>query len=183
MGALRLCLLVALAVTASACMGPGITVASYVAQAAVKTAMDYNEKNKPTDDEAWAESRLRSLERKAEAGDPEANFELGRVHLAHERREAQLQMGHWYNEDRLREDMWPYVSLRPDNRKAYLWYGHAAAKGEGMGRLFQDSLLDDQLTAEEAEELDRRLEGWKPGGCPFVVLTSREPEKYDVSER
>lgn len=54
--------------------------------------------------------------------------------------DAQLQLGHWYNEDRLREDLWPFIDARPDNATARAWYSAAASNGEGLALIYLATL-------------------------------------------
>ena len=53
---------------------------------------------------------------------------------------AQLQVGHWYNEDRRREDLWPFIGVTPDDEIAYQWYTAALDNGEDRAFIFRESL-------------------------------------------
>jgi len=59
---------------------------------------------------------------------------------------AQLQLGHWYNQDREREDPWPFIGADPDDRVAAYWYGEASRNGKKIAVIFLDSLRDTEPT-------------------------------------
>ena len=61
---------------------------------------------------------------------------------------AQLQVGHWYNEDRRREDLWPFIGVSPDDDVAYQWYTAALDNGEDRAFIFRESLSYTTLEAE-----------------------------------
>ena len=86
--------------------------------------------------------------------------------------QAQLQLGHWYNEDRNREDLWPFISLRPDNRKAYVWYSLAADNGNLFAAQLRDRLARNDMTAEQVAAARERLARWSPGSCG-ILSTAR----------
>ena len=179
-------------------MGPEIMLASNLAQAAVRTAMEYNEANAPTPEELWEQEQRELLESRAARGDLAAHYELGRVAARKEQRDAEhwicmaankghpkslLQMGHWYNEDRDDEDLWPYIAISPDNRKAWVYYSLAAERGELMGAAYRDALAQGAMSESELRVAELRLAGWKPVTCPYVVAV-REPQRpFDSTER
>ncbi len=169
------------------CMDPGTMLLSNLAQAAVVTAIEYAdeyaEERRPSAEEAWQNDRLERLREHGRRGEPAAAYRLA-LHYA-ERRDrravgwmcraalagyapARLQLGHWYNEDRLREDPWPFLDLAPDDRKAYRWYSLAAAAGDRQAAVFRDLLAG----AGRGAGLEGGEEG--PGRCA-PVATLRGP--------
>ncbi len=179
-------------------MGPEVMIASNLAQAAIRTAIDYNEANAPTPDELWEREQLALLESRAERGDLEAHYELGRAAARKEQRDAEhwicvaanrghpkslLQMGHWYNEDRDEEDQWPYIAISPDNRKAWVYYSLAAERGEPVGAAYRDALADRAMNETELRAAEQRLAAWKPVTCPYVVAVREPARPFDAAER
>jgi len=169
------------------CVDPVGMVASGVAQAAIKTAIEQAEKSRPTPQQLWHRAQLASLERRAAAGDAEAQYRLGTYYLllrdpaaepwiceaanqGHAR--AQLQYGHWFNEDRAREDLFPFITLRPDNATAYLWYELAARNGEPRAPFFRDSLIHAGIAAGKLEQGRARAARGSPGPCPRPLLAT-----------
>jgi TPR repeat protein len=173
-------------------------IASNLAQAAVRTAIEYNERHAPTPDQLWAEEQLGLLESRAYGGDAEASYLLARIHQSHERRDAEhwmceaanvghrealMQMGHWYNEDRRREELWPYITLSPDNRKAYVYYTLAARRGEIIATAYRDAIAAEAMTAHDIRAAEQRLARWEPVTCPYVVAVREPPRPFDPTER
>lgn len=174
-------LLIAAAVTSAGCVGgPAGMVVSSLASAAVRTAIDQAEKNRPTPEQLWHEAQVAGLERRALAGEPEAQYQIGTYYLllqepaaepwiclaanrGHAR--AQLQYGHWFNEDRTREDLFPFIALAPDNASAYLWYSLAADNGEPRAAHFRDSLIHAGIPAHALERGRAGLAQWAPQPC------------------
>ena len=99
----------------SACGGPETMIASSILSAAMRTTIEQAAKNRPTPEQLWHEAQVARLERRAVAGDAEAQFEIGTYYLLLQEpvaqqwicaaangghAKAQLQYGHWFNEDR-----------------------------------------------------------------------------------
>ena len=78
---------------------------------------------------------------------------------------AQLQLGHWYNEDRRREDLWPFISIAPDNQVAYRWYSAALENGDQRAGIFRESLADGA-----ADAVALQTPGRLPTGCESGLL-------------
>jgi hypothetical protein len=171
---------VAWALVLGGCLDPASMVMSSVATATVRTIIDQAEKNRPTPQQMWHRSQVAALEQRAAAGDVEAQFQLGTYHMG--RRDpaaqrwiceaasrghpgAQLQFGHWYNEDREREDLFPFIPIEPDNATAFLWYRLAERNGEPRATHFRDSVSFAQLPAPRLREVDLRVADWSPGPC------------------
>jgi len=176
------------------CFDPGSMILSSVASAALRTAIDQAEKNRPTPEQMWHEAQVASLERQAIAGDVEAQFQIGTYYLllqepaaeqwiceaaSRGHAKAQLQYGHWFNEDRHREDLFPFIAIAPDNATAYLWYSLSASNGEPRAPHFRDSLRYSGLAAASVQQADMRLAGWAPGPCgstpPLTTAWSAMP--------
>ena len=167
----------------SGCGGPEMMIASSIAQAALKTGIRYANENKTTADEAWHRDRFDYVVSQAATGDVDAQFALGLYFQAQEEAEAehwicraatsgdvraQLQLGHWYNEDRLEEDMWPFIGLDPSNREAYLWYSFAAEGGDSLAQAMRDRVAP-TLTEDQLAEAKRRASAQDAGGCRFFA--------------
>lgn len=178
----------------SGCMGPEVMIATNIASAALKAGVEYAEKNKPTPEQAWRAAKRGHLEARGEAGDKDAQFALARLYQRREHGTAQywmceaansghpqarMQLGHWYNEDRLSEDPWPYIGIRPDNRQAYLWYRLAEASGEPGGALFSGRLAGSGLTEPELRAAREMVEAWTPGGCGYSPVLGTELAQAD----
>lgn len=179
-----------------ACGGPEAMIVSSLMSAAVRTAVDQAQKNRPTPEQMWHEAQVASLERRAIAGDPEAQFQIGTYYLVLQEPlseqwicaaanqghpKAQLQYGHWFNEDRSREDLFPFIALTPDNSTAFMWYDLAASNGEPRAPHFRDSLIYGGMPANALERGRARVVAWTPGSCadatiamaPAPVLSTR----------
>ena len=170
-------------------------VASSVVSAAFKTAVEQAEKNRPTPEQLWQDAQLAKLDREARAGAPEAQFRLGTYYIqinepraevwicaaanqGHAR--AQLQYGHWYNEDRAREDMFPFIGITPNNSDAYLWYALAAQNGEPRAPHFRDSLIYGGIQTGKLDQARARLANWSARDCasvPETRLTAVDPNE------
>ena len=174
------------------CGGPEAMIISAVAQAAVKEAVKQAEKNRPTPEQLWHEAQVASLERRALAGDVEAQFQIGTYYLllqepvaerwiceaaSRGHAKAQLQYGHWFNEDRAREDLFPFIGITPDNTQALLWYTLAAEGGEPRAPFFRDSLLQTGLAPDQLEAGQAGISSWSPGPCggPTLTTASHDP--------
>lgn len=178
---LRAVLLVAAVTLISGCVGgPAGMVVSSLASAAVRTAIDQAEKSRPTPEQLWHEAQVAGLERRALAGELEAQFQIGTYYLLLQEPaaepwicvaanrghpKAQLQYGHWFNEDRRREDLFPFIVVSPDNASAYLWYSLAADNGEPRAAHFRDSLIHAGIAADTLEQGRTRRAQWTPQPC------------------
>ena len=175
--------------TLSGCLvAPPVMIAADVMSAAIKAGADYAEKNKPTPEERWEQSKLDRLTRRADDGDLDAQYQLGLVHQAASSgrakvwvcraannglARAQAHMGHWYNEDRKQEDLWPFIDIRPDNRDAFVWYSLAEANGDMFAGNFRENLSHESMSPDELAEAQNRLSRWEPVYCGFLASTSR----------
>lgn len=150
--------LLAMSATLTGC-GPvtGVMLAGNIINAAGYAAVDASLEAR---DEQGAAERQRGMAEHlawvgAENGDPTAAYRLAT--LLTQRHDpsavrwmceaaleghagAQLQVGHWFNEDRRREDLWPFIDLTPDDRVAYLWYTSALDNGEQRAFIFRETL-------------------------------------------
>lgn len=155
-------------------------VVSSLTSAAVRTAIEQAEKTRPTPEQLWHEAQVARLERRALAGELEAQYQIGTYYLLLQEPAAepwiclaanrghagaQLQYGHWFNEDRSREDLFPFIALAPDNASAYLWYSLAADNGEPRAAHFRDSLIHAGVDAQTLERGRSRLARWTPQPC------------------
>ncbi len=186
----------AASVLVAGCGGVEGMIVSSVVSAAMRTAVDqavdHAQRTRPTPEQMWHEVQVANLERRALAGELEAQFELGTYYLmlqepaaqawichaanrGHAR--AQLQYGHWFNEDRAREDLFPFITIVPDNGTAFLWYSLAADNGEPRAPHFRDSLIFAGMPAEALERARLRLTAWTPQRCDSTqVLTAAAPQ-------
>jgi TPR repeat protein len=165
-------------------------IASSVMSAAIQTAVEQAEKNRPTPEELWQAAQFEKLTREAQSGSAEAQYRLGTYYIqaqestaqtwicaaanqGHAR--AQLQYGHWFNEDRAREDLFPFISIAPNNSDAYLWYALAAQNGEPRASHFRDSLIYGGIQTVKLDQARARLENWSAqecSGAPHPTLTA-----------
>lgn len=190
---LRLLLLAPLTFVISGCLvAPQIMIAADVVSAAMKAGAYYAEKNKPTTEERWELARMDRLERRAQDGDVEAQYELGLIHQRAQSARArhwvcraannglaraQAHMGHWYNEDRNREDIWPFIDIRPDNKTAFVWYSLAESNGDLISFSYRERLEKNVMSAEELSIARARLNDWAPENCGwFTAVASSAPE-------
>ena len=179
--------IVAMALTLSACGGPETMIASSLISAAMRTAVDQAQKNRPTPEQMWHEAQVASLERRAITGDADAQFQIGTYYLVLQEPvaqqwicaaanqghpKAQLQYGHWFNEDRSREDLFPFIAVRPDNSTAYMWYDLAAGNGEPRAPHFRDNLIYAGMPADALERGRERVAAWTPGTCVDATLAA-----------
>jgi len=172
-------------VTATGCVGgPAGMVVSSLASAAMRTAIEQAEKNRPTPEQLWHEAQVAGLERRALAGELEAQYQVSTYYLLLQEpaaepwiclaanrghAKAQLQYGHWFNEDRAREDLFPFIALAPDNASAYLWYSLAADNGEPRAAHFRDSLIHAGMDAQALERSRSTLAQWSPQPCAITA--------------
>jgi TPR repeat protein len=169
------------------CGGPFFLVGNVV-NAAGTAIMEqqYQQRLHKSDNAHIDEGVEEMLRSDAKQGDSRAQYELGLFYLKKgESRagqwiceaasngypEAQLLMGHWFNEDRNDNDQWPFITTRPDDRYAYLWYSLADASGEYTASLFLQDLQRKRMTAEEIDQSRQWLAAWQPRGCGATVLT------------
>jgi TPR repeat protein len=178
------------------CIDPVSMIASSVLSAALKTAMEQAEKNRPTSEQLWQQAQLEQLEFDAQAGNPAAQFKLGQYYIhmqdptaqvwvcaaanqGHAR--AQLQYGHWYNEDRAREDLFPFIAIVPNNSDAYLWYALAAENGEPRAPHFRDSLIYSGIQTSKLDQARARLTNWSGQPCAGAVIkTAKAPADINI---
>ncbi len=189
---LRLIIVLPLTLAVSGCLvAPPILIAADVVSAAMKAGVDYAEKNKPTSKQLWEEARVDRLQRRAQSGDVEAQYELGLVHQAAQSggarhwvcraansglARAQAHMGHWYNEDRKREDLWPFIDIRPDNKKAFVWYSLAESNGDVMSLNYRNRIMNNAMTTGDLDEARVRLTEWAPEQCGgFTAVAGGRP--------
>ncbi len=189
MNRIRYLLALSFVLSSSGCLvSPPVMIAADVMTAAIKAGAHYAEKNKPTPEERWEQSKLDRLTRRANDGDLDAQYQLGLVHQAASSGKAKLwvcraannglaraqaHMGHWYNEDRKQEDLWPFIDIRPDNRDAFVWYSLAEANGDSFAGNFREILSDESLSPDDLAEARNRLSRWRPTYCGFLASTSR----------
>ena len=162
------------------CGGPETMIASSIISAAVRTTIEQAAKNRPTPEQLWHEAQVAQLERRAIAGDVEAQFQIGTYYLVLQEpvsqqwictaangghAKAQLQYGHWFNEDRAREDLFPFINISPDNAMAYMWYDLAAANGEPRAPHFRDNLIYGGMPVAQLDRGRARVANWTPQPC------------------
>ncbi len=185
---IRYLLALSFVLSSSGCLiSPPVMIAADVLTAAVKAGVDYAEKNKPTPEERWQQSKLDRLTRRANDGDLDAQYELGLIHQAASSGKAkiwvcraannglaraQTHMGHWYNEDRKQEDLWPFIDIRPDNREAFVWYSLAEANGNIFAGNFRNNLESESMSSDDIVKARNLLSRWKPAYCGFLASTS-----------
>ena len=81
-------------------------------------------------------------------------------------------MGHWYNEDRNREDIWPFIDIRPDNKKAYVWYSLAESNGDLISLSYRERLERKVLRPDELAQARAELEEWTPESCGLFTAVA-----------
>ena len=173
-------LLTTLVLSTGCAGGPAGMVVSSLASAALRTAIDQAEKSRPTPEQLWHEAQMAGLERRALAGELEAQFQIGTYYLLLQEPaaqqwicvaanrghpKAQLQYGHWFNEDRAREDLFPFIAIGPDNASAWVWYSLAAENGESRAAHFRDGLIHTGITTQSLERGRSQLAHWAPQPC------------------
>jgi len=166
------------------CVSVAGTIASAVAQAAIKTAIDQAEKNKPTAEQLWHEAQVAGLEHRAISGELEAQYQLGTYYLVLQEpggadwicqaaiqghAKAQLQYGHFFNEDRKLDDLYPFVGIRPDNVQALVWYSLSSNNGEPRAGFFRDSLLSGAMSTQKIDRAEAVLARWTPTSCGDIT--------------
>ena len=189
---LRLITLLPLTLAVSGCLvAPPIMIAADVVSAAMKASIDYAEKNKPTSEQLWEKARIDRLQRRAQSGDVEAQYEMGLIHQAAQSSgarhwvclaansglaRAQAHMGHWYNEDRKREDLWPFIDIRPDNKKAFVWYSLAESNGDVMSLNYRNRMVKNAMTTGDLDQARMHLTEWAPEQCGgFTAVAGGQP--------
>jgi TPR repeat protein len=190
-------LVVGIAALGTGCAGgaAGMIVSS-VASAALRTAVEQVQKNRPTPEQLWHEAQVENLERRALSGDVEAQFQIGTYYLLLQEpaaepwicvaanrghAKAQLQYGHWYNEDRIREDLFPFIHVTPDNSTAFIWYSLAADNGEPRAPHFRDSLIYAGMPAEQLARGRERLAAWTPQSCGVTAALTAASTPGDTA--
>ncbi len=164
----------------SACADPLSMVASSLLSAAIRTGIETAQKNRADPEKLWQQAQLAHVEQQAISGNSDAQFQLGIYYLL--RREpgalgwicqsanqghtrAQLQYGHLFNEDRNQDDLFPFISLNPDDAQAFLWYSLSANQGDSRAALFRDSLNPSRLNSQELTAARTAIENWRPTPC------------------
>ena len=168
-----------------------------VVSAAVNAGAAYSEANTPTSAEAWQNDRLESLQQHASVGDFAAQYQLGIYYQSIQHAsaqtwicraanagyaQAQLALGHWYNEDRNNEDLWPFIDIRPDNREAFVWYNLARINGVDTASLYLANIVSVMRTSGQLAEAQARLSSWSPRGCGFFSLAPSSVADYSSEE-
>jgi TPR repeat protein len=176
----KILLMLILAGLLSAC-GPLTTfvLVGDVVNAAGNTYMDQRDAQRTQQDEI-DDAYEEILQAKAAEGDPESQYQLGMFYVAKRNSEAQrwicqaahsghakaqLQMGHWYSEDRLQSDLWPFIPIRPDDNQAYVWYSLAEKGGDEDAALFRMVLRDNRMTTAKVASARQVLSHWQATGC------------------
>jgi len=180
----------------SACADPLSMVASSVLSAAIRTGIESAQKNRADPEKLWQQAQLAQVEQNAIGGDVDAQFQLGVLYLLRQEPgaadwichaanqghgKAQLQYGHLFNEDRKRDDLFPFISITPDNVQAFIWYSLSANNGEPRGKLFRDNVKQTGLNSQRLHIALKGVENWKPTPCGHPALlaqpqsTSAEP--------
>lgn len=182
--ALRITAVLLFCAALSGCVSVAGAIASSVAQAAIKTAIDQAEKNKPTPEQLWHEAQVASLEHRAVSGEVDAQYQLGTYYLVLQEprgvdwlcqaaiqghAKAQLQYGHFFNEDRKLDDLYPFVGIRPDNVQALVWYSLSDQHGEPRAAHFRDSLLSGRMSPERIDRAEVVLSSWTPTSCGDIT--------------
>lgn len=198
---LRLLLLGPVTLVVSGCLvAPEIMIAADIVSAAIKAGTDYAEKNRPTPEQRWEKAGIDRLERRAQRGDVEAQYELGLIHQRAQSgrarhwvcraannglARAQAHMGHWYNEDRKLEDIWPFIDIRPDNTKAFVWYSLAESNGDMISPSYRERLEKTAMSTQELTDARARLGGWTPENCGLftAVASSGSGPQADAAAR
>ncbi len=174
----------------TACAGPVSMVASSVISAAVQTGIETAQKNRADPEKLWQQYQLAQAEQQAIAGNADAQFQLGIYYLL--RREAgaagwicqaanqghalaQLQFGHLFNEDRKREDLFPFINLGPNDVKAFVWYSLATKNGQARAQLFKDSLKRSRLNSKELHQAQIAIQNWRPQPCTTNANLAQQP--------
>ncbi len=173
----------------SACADPLSMVASSVLSAAIRTGIETAQKNRADPEKLWQQAQLAQVEQHAINGSVEAQFQLGIYYLLRQQpgaagwichaanqghAKAQLQYGHLFNEDRKHDDLFPFISITPDNIQAFMWYSLSANKGEPRGLLFRDSLKQSGLNSQRLHSALAAVENWKPAPCGHSQTFSQQ---------
>jgi TPR repeat protein len=124
------------------------------------------------------------LQVNAAEGDPESQYQLGMFYVSKRdgaalqwvcraaaagHSKAQLQMGHWYSEDRLQSDLWPFIDIRPNDNQAYAWYSLAEKNGDEDAALFRMVLRDNRMNAEQVNGAMQLASHGQTAGCERVL--------------
>lgn len=162
------------------CASVGTTVLTSIASAAIQTAIEQTTSHQPSAEQLWQDAQLASLEHRAISGDSQAQFDLGTYYLVLQEPagadwicqaaivghpQAQLQYGHFFNEDRQLEDLYPFVQITPDNEQAFVWYSLSSQAGDPMAAHFRDSLVSGRMTREAMDRAEGALSAWTPSPC------------------
>jgi TPR repeat protein len=163
-----------------ACADPLSMVASSILSAAIRTGIESAQKNRADPEKLWQQAQLAQTEQNAIAGDVDAQFQLGLFYLLRQEPsaadwichaanqghgKAQLQYGHLFNEDRKRDDLFPFISISPDNIQAFIWYSLSANNGEPRGVLFRNNVKRTGLNSQRLHSALTGVENWKSTPC------------------
>jgi len=173
-------------------------VASSVLSAAIRTGIESAKNNRADPEKLWQQAQLAQVEQNAIAGDVDAQFQLGILYLLRQEPgaadwichaanqghgKAQLQYGHLFNEDRKRDDLFPFISIGPDNVQAFIWYSLSANNGEPRGVLFRNSVKQTGLNSQRLHSALAGVENWKPTPCGHpAALTQTQSTSADSSK-
>ena len=181
--------LVALCCTLSGCGPSAVMLVGQVVNAAGTAVVEQREKEQR--ERPFEQRRMEAAEEllryQAEGGDADAQYRLGLLYEMSKQPQAkewvcraaigghgkaQLQMGHWYSEDRKTVDPWPHIRVSPDDRQAYLWYSLAEASGEPAAALFRGELTRKRMTADHIAQAEAGIGHWQPEeGCGRTALS------------
>ncbi len=168
----------------SACADPLTMVASSVLSAVIQTGIkagiESAQKNRADPEKLWQQAQLAQVEQRAIGGNVDAQFQLGIYYLLRQEpgavgwicqaanqghARAQLQYGHLYNEDRKRDDLFPFVSITPDNVQAFVWYSLAATNQDARAILFRNNMKQTGLNSQRLNQALEAIENWQPRPC------------------
>jgi len=179
----------------SACADPltmvATSVLSAVIQTGIKAGIESAQNNRSDPEKLWQQAQLAQVEQQAIGGNVDAQFQLGIYYLLRQEprsvgwiclaanqghARAQLQYGHLYNEDRKRNDLFPFVSIAPDNVQAFVWYSLAAGNQDARAILFRDNMKQTGLNSQRLNQALAAIESWQPGPCGEPqTLTQQQP--------
>lgn len=96
---------------------------------------------------------------------------------------AQLSLGHWYNEDRRREDPWPFIRIRPHDPSAYVWYTLALENGVSTAAIFRESLVKARMDNSELQWSLVAASNWIGGACAIPQMRHAGNQVRDTTIR
>lgn len=160
----------------------GVMLIGDVVNAAASAAVDADKAHAHRVAKAERDEGLQTylIETDARAGKPVAEYRMALLQLQHDNPAAldwmcksaaqgygpaQLNLGHWYNEDRRQQDLWPFISVSLDNRVAYMWYTLAAEHGVPFATQYRDNLVAAGMSRQDIAEAKAMAAAWRPGSC------------------